>query len=46
MVMYREVCPVGSKINVLGGYGVEALCPGGDTLILVISIVGVYNIME
>ena len=38
----------GSKINVLGGgggYGVEALCPGGDTLILVIS--RVYNyIME
>ena len=32
MVMHR-----GSKINVLGGYGVEALCPGGDTLILVIS---------
>ena len=34
--MYRVVCPEGSKINVLGGYGVEALCPGGD-MILVIS---------
>ena len=29
MVMYREMCPEGSKINVLGGYGVEALCLGG-----------------
>ena len=27
MVMYRA--QRGSKINVLGGYGVEALCPGG-----------------
>ena len=29
MVMYREVVQRGSKINVLGGYGLEALCPGG-----------------
>ena len=29
MVMYREVCPEGVQNNVLGGYGVEALCPGG-----------------
>ena len=41
MVMYREVCPEGVQNKCPGGggggYGVEALCPGGDTLILVIS---------
>ena len=26
------LCPEGSKINVLGVYGVEALCPGGGYL--------------
>ena len=33
MVIYREVCPEGSKINDCpgggGGYGVGALCPWG-----------------
>ena len=29
MVMYREVCPEGVQNKFLGGYGVEALCPGG-----------------
>ena len=42
MVIYREVCPEGVQNKCPGGgggggYGVEALCPGGDTLILVIS---------
>ena len=29
MVMYREVCPEGVQNKCPGGYGVEALCPGG-----------------
>ena len=31
MVTYREVCPEGvqNKCPGGGGYGVEALCPGG-----------------
>ena len=40
MVMYREVCPEGVQNKCPGGggggggYGVEALCPGGCTIIL------------
>ena len=31
------LCPEGVQNKCPGGYGVEALCPGGDTLICVIS---------